>query len=128
MYEGLDPVNALIKMSYDFFESCKTKLCFLLCALFPEDCKVTIDILVECAMGEDFLGDVETLREARGNLHLMVGTLVSSGLFLKGEDARYVIMHDIIRDVAILIAHESIMRVRLGLQKWPKLKEVGKRL
>ncbi|KAF6167222.1 hypothetical protein GIB67_029860 [Kingdonia uniflora] len=126
MYEGLDPVNVSIKMSYDFFESSKIKLCFLLCALFPEYHKVTMDTLVGYAMVEDLLGDVEALREARGNLHLMVGTLVSSGLLLKGEDARYVMMHDIIRDVAILIAHESIMRVGLGLQKWPKLKEVGK--
>ncbi|KAF6176121.1 hypothetical protein GIB67_000215 [Kingdonia uniflora] len=113
MFEGLNPVNASIKMSYDFFESSKTKLCFLLCALYPEDHKVTMDTLVGYAMGEDFLGDVEILREARGNLHLMVGTLVSSGLLLKGEDARYVMMHDIVRDVAILIAHESIMRVRM---------------
>ncbi|KAF6160014.1 hypothetical protein GIB67_033098 [Kingdonia uniflora] len=93
-----------------------------------EDHKVTMDTLVEYAMGKDLLGDVETLREARGNLHLMVGTLVSSGLLLKGEDARYVMMHDIVRDVTISIAHESIMRARLGLQKWPKLKKVGKYL
>ncbi|KAF6133930.1 hypothetical protein GIB67_040694 [Kingdonia uniflora] len=91
-----------------------------------EDHKVTMNTLVEYAMGEDLLRDVETLREARGNMHLMVGTLVSSDLLLKGEDARYVMMHDIVRDAVISIAHESIMRAKLGLQKWPKLKEVGK--
>ncbi|KAF6152677.1 hypothetical protein GIB67_034755 [Kingdonia uniflora] len=146
MYEGMDLVNASIRVSYDFLKSSKTKLCFLLCALFPEDHKVTMDVLVGYAMGEGLLGEVETLSEARGNLHIIVDTLVSSGLLLKGDDEGgtlvssrlllkgdnegYVIMHDIVRDAAISIAREneseSIMNAGLGLQKWPKLKEAGK--
>ncbi|KAF6168719.1 hypothetical protein GIB67_013101 [Kingdonia uniflora] len=130
MYEGMDPVNSSIRVSYDFLKSSKTKLCFLLCALFPEDHKLTMDTLVGYAMGEGLLGEVETLSEARGNLHIMVDTLVSSGLLLKGDDEGYVIMHDIVRDAAISIAREneseSIMNAGLGLQKWPKLKEAGK--
>ncbi|KAF6169767.1 hypothetical protein GIB67_004159, partial [Kingdonia uniflora] len=130
MYEGLDCVNTSIKVSYDFLKSSKTKLCFLLCALFPEDHRLTMDALVGYAMGENLLGDVETLREARGNLHIMVDTLISSGLLLKGDYEGYVMMHDIVRDAAISIArenrNESIMSAGLGLQKWPKLKEAGK--
>ncbi|KAF6173128.1 hypothetical protein GIB67_020211 [Kingdonia uniflora] len=130
MCEEMDIVNASIKMSYNFLKSSETKLCFLLCALFPEDHKVTMDVLVGYTMGEGLLGEVETLSEARGNLHIMVDTLVSSGLLLKGDDEGYVIMHDIVRDAAISIAREneseSIMYAGLGLQKWPKLKEAGK--
>ncbi|KAF6143634.1 hypothetical protein GIB67_012433 [Kingdonia uniflora] len=129
-YEGLDPVKTSIRVSYDFLKSSKTKLCFLHCALFPEDHKVTMDALVGYAMGEDLLGDVETLSEARGNLRIMLNSLVSSGLLLKGDDEGYVMMHDIVRATAISIAgenrNESIMRAGSGLQKWPKLKEPGK--
>ncbi|KAF6158114.1 hypothetical protein GIB67_014908, partial [Kingdonia uniflora] len=87
MYESLDLVNASIKMSYDFLKLSKTKLCFLLYALFPEDHKVTIDALVGYTMGEDFLGDVEALREARGNLYLME-TLFSVGMVCCDAEGR----------------------------------------
>ncbi|KAF6169726.1 hypothetical protein GIB67_004118 [Kingdonia uniflora] len=130
MYEGMDLVNASIKMSYNFLKTRETKLCFLLCALFPEGHKVTMDVLVGYAMGEDLLGDGETLKEARGSLLIMLNSLVSSELLLRGNDEGYVMMHDIVRDVAISIArenrNESIMSAGLGLQKWPKLKEPGK--
>ncbi|KAF6168744.1 hypothetical protein GIB67_013126 [Kingdonia uniflora] len=146
MFEGMDLVNASIKLSYDYLRTSKTKSCFLLCALFPEDHKVTMDALVGYAMGENLLGDVETLSEARGNLRIMLNSLVSSGLLLegvneedtlvtsglrlKGNDEGYVMMHDIVRDTAISIAreneNESIMNAGLGLLKWPKLKEAGK--
>ncbi|KAF6169727.1 hypothetical protein GIB67_004119 [Kingdonia uniflora] len=138
MCGGMSSVNASIKLSYDFLETSETKLCFLLCALFPEDHKITMDALVGYAMGEDLLGEVETLSEARGNLHIMVDTLVCSGLLLKREDDKFLggeykeffMMHDIVRDAAISIArenrNESIMSAGLGLQKWPKLKEPGK--
>ncbi|KAF6169713.1 hypothetical protein GIB67_004105, partial [Kingdonia uniflora] len=130
MYEGMDIVNASIKMSYNFLKTRESKLCFLLCALFPEDDVVTMDALVGYAIGEDLLGDVETLSEARGNLRIMLNSLVSSGLLLKGDYEGYVMMHDIVRDAAISIArenrNESIISAGLGLQKWPKLKEPGK--
>ncbi|KAF6164852.1 hypothetical protein GIB67_017055 [Kingdonia uniflora] len=91
---------------------------------------VTMDILVGYTMGEDLLGDGESFREARENLRIILNSLVSSGLLLKGDDERYVMMHDIVRDAAISISrenrNESIMSVGLGLQKWPKLKEAGK--
>ncbi|KAF6169663.1 hypothetical protein GIB67_004055 [Kingdonia uniflora] len=115
-YGGMSSVIDKIKLSYDFLETSETKLCFLLCALFPEDHKVTMDALVGYAMGENLLGEVETLSEARENLHIMVETLVSSGLLLKGEDDDYVMMHDIVPDTAISIArenrNESIISVR----------------
>ncbi|KAF6169697.1 hypothetical protein GIB67_004089 [Kingdonia uniflora] len=139
MYGGMSRVIASIKLSYDFLETSETKLCFLLCSLFPEDHRVTMDALVGYAMGENLLGDVETFREAKGNLYVMVDRLVCSGLLLKGgdsiiwrkrEDDEYVMMHDIVRDAAISIArenrNESIISVGLGLQKWPELKDPGK--
>ncbi|KAF6147105.1 hypothetical protein GIB67_036824 [Kingdonia uniflora] len=101
MYGGMSHVIASIKLSYDFLETSRTKLCFLLCALFPKDHKVTMDALVGYEMGEGSLGEVEALSEARGNLDMKVDTLVSSGLLVKGDDKGYVMMHDIVRDAAI---------------------------
>ncbi|KAF6145236.1 hypothetical protein GIB67_041431 [Kingdonia uniflora] len=130
VYEGLDCVNVSLRLSYDFLKSSKTKQCFLLCSLFPEDQEITMDALVGYAMGEDLLGDAETLREARRNLHIMVDTLVYSGLLLKGDNDGYIMMHDIVRDVAISITseneNESIIKAGVGLTKWPKQKEPGR--
>ncbi|KAF6169732.1 hypothetical protein GIB67_004124 [Kingdonia uniflora] len=60
MCGGMSPVNASIKLSYDFLETSETKLCFLLYALFPEDHRITMDVLVGYAMGEDLRGEMAT--------------------------------------------------------------------
>ncbi|KAF9590033.1 hypothetical protein IFM89_030183 [Coptis chinensis] len=99
-FDRMSPVTASIRLSYKFLQNDSTKLCFLLSCLFPEDFEIKINALFCYVMGERILKDVDNLEEARKRLH------ISSCLLIKNEDGD-IMMHDVVRDVAISIASEE---------------------
>ncbi|KAL5726006.1 hypothetical protein ACHQM5_009079 [Ranunculus cassubicifolius] len=124
--EGMSFVVSSIKLSYDFLKSESVKICFLFCCLFPEDDGIALDTLLSYVMGEKLLEDVDTYDEARGRLHNIVDILTSSGLLLRDEDGD-IMMHDVVRDVAISIAQEEeghIVKAGRNLSYWPNI-ELG---
>ncbi|KAJ4971737.1 hypothetical protein NE237_004836 [Protea cynaroides] len=72
-------------------------------------------------IGERVFKDVESLMEARDQLHTVLNKLQASCLLLKAEYYdRSVKMHDVVRDVAIEIAREDHgfeIKVRRGLEE-----------
>jgi len=56
---------ACLKLSYDYLKSMETKLCFLLCCLFPEDYNIPIDDLTRYTVGYELHQDVESIGDAR---------------------------------------------------------------
>ncbi|XP_024449316.2 disease resistance protein At4g27190 [Populus trichocarpa] len=56
---------ACLKLSYDYLMSKETKLCFLLCCLFPEDYNIPIDDLTRYTVGYELHQDVESIGDAR---------------------------------------------------------------
>ncbi|XP_058010124.1 probable disease resistance protein At1g15890 [Hevea brasiliensis] len=72
----------------------KVKFCFLYCSLFPEDFEIEKDDLVHYWIYENFC--------ARNEAYSIIGTLI--GACLLEEKGRHVKMHDVIRDMALLIA------------------------
>jgi hypothetical protein len=56
---------ACLKLSYDYLKSKETKLCFLLCCLFPEDYNIPIDDLTRYTVGYELHQDVESIGDAR---------------------------------------------------------------
>ncbi|KAL5726082.1 hypothetical protein ACHQM5_009153 [Ranunculus cassubicifolius] len=123
--EGMSSVVSSIKLSYDFLKSESVKKCFLFCCLFPEDHVIKLEVLLSYMMGEKLLEDVETYDEARGRLHSIMDILVSSGLILRDEYG--IMMHDVVRDVAISIAkkdHRFIVIAGRNLSEWPDM-ELG---
>ncbi|KAL5726024.1 hypothetical protein ACHQM5_009097 [Ranunculus cassubicifolius] len=126
IFKGMSPVNSSIKLSYNFLESESTKICFLFCCLFPEDHVIELEELLSYVMGEKLLEDVDTYDEARGRLHSIVDILASSGLLLR-DGYGYIMMHDVVRDVAISIAKEEeghIVKAGRNLSYWPDM-ELG---
>ncbi|KAL5726034.1 hypothetical protein ACHQM5_009105 [Ranunculus cassubicifolius] len=126
IYKGMSSVISSIKLSYDFLESEAVKICFLFCCLFPEDHVIDLEELLTYVMGEKLLQHVETYDEARGRLHSIVDILTSSGLLLRDEDGD-IMMHDVVRDVAISIAtedHGFIVKAGRNLSEWPDM-ELG---
>ncbi|KAF9597802.1 hypothetical protein IFM89_021887 [Coptis chinensis] len=123
-YDHMSPVTASIRLSYDYLQSETTRFCFLFCCMFPEDFKIDFEVLLTYVKGENLVRDVNTLGEARGRLHAEVDKLASSGLLSRAKDG-YIMMHDVIRDVATSIASEEgnefIMRAGLELRDWPDL-------
>ncbi|KAF5192159.1 Nb-arc domain-containing disease resistance protein [Thalictrum thalictroides] len=78
-------------------------------------------------MGEKLLRNVDTFMEARSKFYLIVDKLLSSCLLLRDEK-RYIMLHDVVRDVAISIASEEsnrfIVRAGMNLTQWPNV-ELG---
>ncbi|KAJ0045028.1 hypothetical protein Pint_04138 [Pistacia integerrima] len=117
-------VYAILKVSYDYLEGQKTKLCFLLCSLFPEDYKIPLEELVCYGMGLGLFPDVDSIEQARRQLRVMVNKLIASCLLIDAGVEGFVKMHDVIRDVALGIASKGdivfLVKAGLGLIEWPK--------
>lgn len=111
-----------IKLSYDYLPFDDTKSIFLYCCLFPEDHKIGMDELLRYIIGEGLLNDVN-LKYAKRKLNQVIDHLTSSHLLQKADREGYVLMHDVIRDVAIIIAskdHGYVVKAGRGLEPWPE--------
>lgn len=121
--EGMhkDVISSL-ELSYNYLESEEAKKIFLFCCLFPEDYNIKIEVLMRYGMGLRWFKDVDTLEEARVRTHAIVSTLISSFLLIAGDEG-YVTMHDVVRDVALVISSKHnnafMVKARNGLLEWP---------
>ncbi|XP_062087287.1 probable disease resistance protein At4g27220 [Humulus lupulus] len=109
--ERSEPVNGdddytvfnCIKLSYDFLGRLE-KACFLVCCLFPEDHNIAKEEIARYGMGIGlFQNNIDSIEKARGEADTIAKKLIASGLLLHGDKKEQVKMHDVIRDVAILI-------------------------
>ncbi|KAI8562173.1 hypothetical protein RHMOL_Rhmol03G0014200 [Rhododendron molle] len=120
--EDIDPsVWASLKLSYDMLSS-DAKSCFLLCCLFLEDAKISIDDLTRHCVARSWLSqNPRTLEEARNAVRTVVDALKSASLLSNGNDENVVRIHDVIRDVGISIAREKeAFLVDHGALRWPQ--------
>lgn len=116
-------VYEIIKWSYDYLKRKETKLCFLLCSMFPEDHKIDIEELFRYGYGLGWYQDTDSIEDARRELNATVNNLTASSLLMDAGTG-FVKMHDIVRDVALWIASEGehvfLVKAGLGLTEWPK--------
>ncbi|KAF7143687.1 hypothetical protein RHSIM_Rhsim05G0217600 [Rhododendron simsii] len=121
--EDIDPkLFTSLRLSYDYLDSADAKSCFLLCCLFPEDAQIPIEELARHCMARRLLDqNPNTLEEARDIVCSVVNTLKTSCLLLDVNNDDFVKMHDIVRDIAILIAKEErAFLVKHGVEEWPE--------
>ncbi|KAJ6752280.1 hypothetical protein OIU85_002684 [Salix viminalis] len=115
---------ACLKLSYDYLKHEDTKLCFLLCCLFPEDYDIPIEDLTRYAVGYGLHQDVESIEDVRKQVYVAIKTLKDCCMLLGTETEEHVKMHDLVRDVAIRIAsskeHGFIVKAGVGLKEWPR--------
>ncbi|XP_062006462.1 probable disease resistance protein At4g27220 [Rosa rugosa] len=123
-----------IKLSYDYLKSDVSKSCFLLCCLFPEDYDIPIEYLLNYGIGKGMFQDSDML-DARATTNSAVKALKESSLLLDSRedgllwDSRHegrVRMHDVIRDMAILISLSEdgprfFVKVGCELKNWPRI-------
>ncbi|XP_038890457.1 probable disease resistance protein At4g27220 isoform X2 [Benincasa hispida] len=104
-----EKVYSSLKLSYEQLDCEESKLLFLLCSMFPEDDEIDVEELHVYAMGMGFLHGVDTVAQARRRITKLVDDLISSSLLLDVSKNKgvYVKMHDLIRDVAILISSKN---------------------
>nr|TKS06657.1 putative disease resistance protein [Populus alba] len=114
---------ACLKLSYDYLKHEKTKLCFLLCCLFPEDYNIPIEDLTRYAVGYGLHQDAESIEDARERVYVEIKTLKACCMLLGTRREEYVKMHDLVRDVAIQIASSEkygfVVKAGFGLKEWP---------
>ncbi|XWS10062.1 hypothetical protein CRYUN_Cryun39dG0043600 [Craigia yunnanensis] len=94
--EDINEKNAYIclEVSFDYLKDMKTKKCFLLCSLFPEDHKIYVEDLVRYAWGLELYDGVRSFEEVRSEVLAAIDILKNSCLlFDSGE--RHVKMHDV---------------------------------
>lgn len=100
-------VYSSIRLSFDFLESKEAQSLFLLCSLHEEDAQIDPDNLLSYGFGLGLFQHVYTLEEGRCRLYTLLNKLKACCLLLGGDDDWHVKMHDVTRDVGIMIASEE---------------------
>ncbi|WKA13355.1 hypothetical protein VitviT2T_030660 [Vitis vinifera] len=104
-----------LAFSYDSLHDEVVQSCFLYCSLFPEDYEIDCDRLVQLWIGEGFLDEYDDIKEARNGGEEIIASLNHACLLevndnidhYLGERARFVKMHDIIRDMALWLSCQN---------------------
>uniref|UniRef100_A0A6N2N7I4 Uncharacterized protein n=1 Tax=Salix viminalis TaxID=40686 RepID=A0A6N2N7I4_SALVM len=116
-------IYSCLKFSYDYLKHEKTKLCFLLCCLFPEDYDIPIEDLTRYTVGYGLHQDMDSIEDARKQVYVAIKTLKDCCMLLGTKTEEHVKMHDLVRDVAIQIAsskeHGFMVKAGTGLKEWP---------
>ena len=113
-------IYSKIKLSYKHLRTPVVKSFFLLCSQMGRT--ISYEDLVKYCFGLCSFPGIRTLEEARNKVYTLVRSLKDSCLLLEDpRTSKYVRMHDLVRDVAILIAKdENMFSVRNDDPvKWP---------
>ena len=116
-------IYSAIKLSYDHLECPELKSFFLFCAQNQVFSSIDYQDLLKKCFGLRLFHGISTLEEARNRTYTLVRILKDSGLLLDAPDtSERFRMHDLTRDVALLIAYETqnvLMMRDEGLVEWP---------
>ncbi|XP_022633328.1 uncharacterized protein LOC106753593, partial [Vigna radiata var. radiata] len=113
---GLINPYKCLQLSYDNLDAKEAKSLFLLCSVFPEDFEIPVEVLTRCAMGLGVVGEAHSYEEARSEVIAAKIKLVRCCLLLD-EDDGCVKMHDIVRDVAHIIAENENKMIKCEVEK-----------
>lgn len=106
-----------LKFSYCRLKDATLQQCFLYCALYPEDHKISRTHLIEYWINENLINDRIGEQAAIDKGHTLLNNLVNSCL-LEVCDGRHVKIHDVVRDMAIKITKvtpQFMVKAGLGL-------------
>lgn len=121
--QGMDEVIEFLRYCYEDLDSRDKKVCFLYGALFPEDCEIFVDYLLECWKAEGYTDDTK-FRDARDRGHSILHDLVSLSLLETSEKKKHVRMNKVLRSMALKISSQStdnkvLVSTSEGLQEPP---------
>ncbi|KAI4357312.1 hypothetical protein L6164_001269 [Bauhinia variegata] len=104
----LKEVYQRLKVSYDFLNNEHAQKLFKLCSLFPEDYEIPVEDLTRFSIGLGLFGEIDSYTTARDDMHRAKKKLVDCCLLMEVDERKCVKMHDLIRDVAKVIANNEI--------------------
>ena len=143
-------VYTCLQWSYNHLEGDEVRSLFLLCGCLSYYGDISMDQMLRYATGLDFFNDFNSLEKARNKLVTLVKTLKASSLLLDGAendgdgsgvgasrllfmdgDHKSVRMHDLVRDVARIIASKDPHRFKVvedvpSDQDWTEIQDESK--
>ncbi|XP_058105782.1 disease resistance protein SUMM2-like [Magnolia sinica] len=113
--EGMDDqVFPILKFSYDRLKSKRIQSCFLYCALYPEDYEFDDEYLVKYWIAEGLIDDMGDWDKTQDKGHTVLNGLIDVCMLVRRSERR-VVMHDLIRDLAIGITRKRpLFVVKIG--------------
>ncbi|KAL4275216.1 hypothetical protein AHAS_Ahas20G0085000 [Arachis hypogaea] len=105
--EGVSELYSFLTFCYDELKDENKQKCFLYASLYPANCKVYTDYLVECWAAQNFLGDINNTRKyqkARDRGQAILEHLTDVSLLDRGKQMIYVSMNDCMQQLALHIS------------------------
>ncbi|XP_014515580.1 uncharacterized protein LOC106773397 [Vigna radiata var. radiata] len=128
--ESWRKVYTCLKYSYDNMKDETAKKLFLLCSLFREDEEISEELLVRLAKGANLIEKIDedySYDECRKKVIVAKYKLTDSCLLLNCESGG-VKMHDLVREMALLIANKEIVAVNTSKKNEMTMVEKGKNI
>ncbi|XP_058106497.1 probable disease resistance protein At5g63020 [Magnolia sinica] len=115
--EGMDDqVFPILKFSYDRLKSDRIRSCFLYYALFPEDYAFRDEELLKYWIAEGLIDDMGDWEKEQDKGHTVLIGLIDVCMLVRRSEGR-VVMHDLIRDLAIGITRKRpLFVVKAGMR------------
>ncbi|KAI9071967.1 hypothetical protein K1719_046069 [Acacia pycnantha] len=110
--EDLEKVYSCLRLSYDYLHNKKAQELFLLCSIFPEDYEFPINLVIRLGIGSGIFEEADDYYGARRQALLVTKKLIDSSLLHKVGEKECVKMHDLVREVAQLIAKKDIQVIK----------------
>ena len=121
---GIDEMLELLKFCCRDLDEIK-KGCFLYSALYPEECEICVDYLLECWRAEGFMDYTNEFQDARGKGHAILKELIDLSLLEITEGRKFVKMNKVVRKMALKMSSQRndfklLVKPREGLNDFPK--------
>ncbi|XP_042466338.1 disease resistance protein RFL1-like [Zingiber officinale] len=119
------------KLSYDSLENDSVRECLLCCALWPEDYEIfKFSKLIPCWIGCGIIHEFNVINEAFAKGYSHLEALGAASLLEKCDSDKVVKMHDVIRDMTLLMVsglkgnkRKWIVKAGIGLSDLPRQEE-----
>lgn len=122
---GIDEVLEVLELCYQDLDEIK-KGCFFYSALYPEECEICVDYLLECWRAEGFTMDyTNEFKDARGKGHAILKELINLSLLEITDGRKFVKMNKLLRKMALKMSSQRndfklLVKPREGLNDFPK--------
>ncbi|GLT84554.1 hypothetical protein SLE2022_027780 [Rubroshorea leprosula] len=122
-FSKFESIIDCLKFSYECLEP-QCQECFLYCALYPEDAEINKEELIEYWIEEGLIYKEGKTREAMNwKGHDIVDKLVDNCLLQSVENVdeeECVSMHDLLREMALEISPQFLVKAGIALEKLPE--------